>query len=272
MALPVLKRGSTGEAVERWQQFLIGLEILKDVADGRFGELTEEATKTYQTSKGLKADGTVGAKTYAKAIEDGFDVIELDPNFPDKPDFPPLLSTASRQAIFGKFSFVADPTPSNPERINILSTWKQDNITSVYIPELIGITGAPSSGKIEFHHLAEPQLNGLWAAWKAKDLIKLVLTFDGSFVPRFIRGSRTVLSNHAFGSAFDINFQWNKLGQTPALLDQKGSIRLLVPIANDYGFYWGGHFSSRKDGMHFEVAKLLSSSNLTTLASKYGIS
>jgi len=28
----------------------------------------------------------------------------------------------------------------------------------------------------------------------------------------------------------------------------------LVPIANELGFYWGGHFT-RRDGMHFELAK-----------------
>ncbi|MBP0575977.1 M15 family metallopeptidase [Mycobacterium tuberculosis] len=37
----------------------------------------------------------------------------------------------------------------------------------------------------------------------------------------------------------------------------KGCVRELVPIANRFGFYWGGHFSTRADGMHFEVAKLL---------------
>jgi hypothetical protein len=36
-------------------------------------------------------------------------------------------------------------------------------------------------------------------------------------------------------------------------------VRELVPIANAFGFYWGGHFGAgRVDGMHFEVAKVLS--------------
>jgi hypothetical protein len=39
-------------------------------------------------------------------------------------------------------------------------------------------------------------------------------------------------------------------------MGQKGCVRELVPIANEFGFYWGGHFS-RMDGMHFEIAKLL---------------
>jgi len=43
----------------------------------------------------------------------------------------------------------------------------------------------------------------------------------------------------------------------PALVGQKGSVRELVPIANENGFFWGGHFNDRLDGMHFEIAKIL---------------
>jgi D-alanyl-D-alanine carboxypeptidase/Putative peptidoglycan binding domain len=271
MVLSLLERGSIGAAVERWQNFLIGQDILKDVADGRFGQNTHDATKAYQSLKGLPSDGRVGAKTYAKALEDGFDGVALDPDFPPKPSFPALIGTLDRQAVFGKFDYRDNPKPGNAEAIDILPTWEGANIIKVELPNFQTITSAPSSGKMTFHRLAAPQLAGLWKAWQAKDLLSLILTFDGSFVPRYIRGSRTVLSNHAFGSAFDINYQWNKLGSTPALVGTKGSVRLLVPIANDYGFYWGGHFNSRKDGMHFEVAKILSSSDLQALAQKYGI-
>ncbi len=114
--------------------------------------------------------------------------------------------------------------------------------------------GAPSG--MRFHRLAAEQLKGLWEAWEQSNLLDRVLTYDGSFVPRFIRGSRTVLSNHAFGSAFDINADLNPLGQRPKLVGQRGSVRELVPLANQWGFYWGGHFGSRPDGMHFEIAFL----------------
>ena len=83
-----------------------------------------------------------------------------------------------------------------------------------------------------------------------------MLTFNGSYVPRLVRNSKTRLSNHAFGIAFDINSQWNALGSNPAELAKKGSLRELVPLAQQCGFYWGGHFS-RKDGMHFEIAELV---------------
>jgi hypothetical protein len=39
-------------------------------------------------------------------------------------------------------------------------------------------------------------------------------------------------------------------------MGEHGCLLELVPIANEHGFYWGGHFS-RKDGMHFEIAKIL---------------
>jgi D-alanyl-D-alanine carboxypeptidase-like protein len=48
---------------------------------------------------------------------------------------------------------------------------------------------------------------------------------------------------------------FNPLGAQPALVGRPGSVRELAPIANQHGFYWGGHFT-RLDGMHFEVAKL----------------
>ena len=34
------------------------------------------------------------------------------------------------------------------------------------------------------------------------------------------------------------------------------SAKQLVPLANKHGFYWGGHFESRPDGMHFEMAEV----------------
>ena len=81
----------------------------------------------------------------------------------------------------------------------------------------------------------------LWQAWETAGLSERILTFEGSYNARFIRGSRTKLSNHPFGSAFDINARWNGLGAFPALEGQEGSVRELINIANEHGFFWGGH-------------------------------
>jgi D-alanyl-D-alanine carboxypeptidase/Putative peptidoglycan binding domain len=273
MKLLVLRKGSTGEAVRQWQMFLIGEGFLNEVADGIFGPVTDEATRRYQKSKNLTVDGVVGSKTYSKAIYDDMAVVEDEEEFPPKPDFPPLLGTAARQKIFGKFRFDPAPTPKNKERIKIQGNWEKENIVSLKIDELKGIDvfGRPSSGRLRFHKKATAQLKGLWATWGAINKIALIQSYGGSFVPRFIRGSKETLSNHAFGSAFDINTGWNGLGKTPAPVGSNGSVRELVPIANDFGFYWGGHFKSRPDGMHFEVAKLLSKGELDTLNEKYGL-
>ncbi|MCF6210219.1 MAG: M15 family metallopeptidase [Gammaproteobacteria bacterium] len=59
------------------------------------------------------------------------------------------------------------------------------------------------------------------------------------------------------GSAFDINYQWNRLGAIPALEGQKGSVREFAGIANEHGFFWGGHSQGRPDGMqHCELAQV----------------
>ncbi len=45
------------------------------------------------------------------------------------------------------------------------------------------------------------------------------------------------------------------VGTFPAVRGDKGSVRELVSIANAHGFYRGGHVS-RRDGMHFDLARL----------------
>lgn len=170
------------------------------------------------------------------------------------PPFKPLVSTAERQRVFGKFEYSPRPDGS----IKIHGDWANKNIIKVHIPQLEGIEGAPDNGAVYFHRLGAEQLKALFEEWDAEGLIDRVITWAGSFVPRMIRGSKTSLSNHAFGTAFDINAAWNGLGRTPTPVGKEGSVLELVEIAHKHGFYWGGNFS-RKDGMHFELAKIMNS-------------
>jgi hypothetical protein len=91
-----------------------------------------------------------------------------------------------------------------------------------------------------------------------------ILEFDGAYSDRSVRGSASTRSTHAWGAAFDINAEWNGLGQTPAQRGARGSVRELVGIAQKCGFSWGGHFR-RPDGMHFEPYRLLRDDELPTL-------
>lgn len=192
------------------------------------------------------------------------------PQFPppaaalNDPPYPPLVSNAARTALFGSFDYESDPSNDNPERIRIIGGWREKNIIWVPVPQLKGIPGVEYDGSpfprvagMWFHRLGAHQLQGMWTDWERAGLLHYVKTFEGSFAPRFVRGSQTNLSNHCFGNAFDINYAWNTLGATPAQWGERGSVRELVPISIKWGFYWGGFYHTRKDGMHFEVARLM---------------
>jgi hypothetical protein len=259
--LAALRVGMRGDRVLAWQTFLVGKGFDNGPIDGFFGEHTRDATKQFQAKYKLEEDGVAGRTTLLKAAALGFELIEepaednTSSNFPPRPNFPPLVRDDQRAAVFGRFEYVSAPTPDNPEAIRILGNWQKDNIVSVPLPQLHKALGGRTPQAVPFHRLAAAQLQGLWKEWESAKLLDRVLTYEGSYVPRFVRGSRTTLSNHAFGSAFDINFKWNGLGKRPALVGEKGCVRELVQIAHRWGFYWGGHFT-RLDGMHFEIAFL----------------
>ena len=260
--LPALRVGMSGERVAAWQAFLRGEGYDSGSFDGYFGEQTRDATRAFQDKNKITADGVAGRETLLKAAARGLELIEepaddkTSSNFPPRPNFPPLSTNQQRETLFGRYDYVPAPTPKNPEAIRILGTWVKDNIVDVPIPQLRKALGNKAPRTMQFHRLGAKQLQGLWAEWEKAKLLDRILTYDGSFSPRFVRKSRTTLSNHSFGSAFDINQPYNDLGHRPALVGQKGSVRELVPIANQWGFYWGGHYTKRLDGMHCEIAFL----------------
>lgn len=73
-------------------------------------------------------------------------------------------------------------------------------------------------------------------------------TWDGCFNIRKKRGFKS-WSLHSWGIAIDINAAWNGLKQEPQMSPE------LVKCFTDAGFDWGGNWR-RKDGMHFQLAKI----------------
>lgn len=65
--LPTLKKGSKGQQVIAWQTFLSINHYYKGLIDGKFGQLTEDAVKAFQLSKGLTPDGVIGKATWKAA-------------------------------------------------------------------------------------------------------------------------------------------------------------------------------------------------------------
>jgi len=257
--IKVLRQVSSGNSVLRWQAFLRGQAIPLNVT-GHFEDATVQATQQFQSKHRLIADGIVGSQTLGQAALLGFEIVDhldFETEYPIKPNFPALPNSNARQQLFGPLEFAPAPTAKNPERIRITNNWVKNNVVELHLPLLANIPGA-NGAIVHFHRKAANQLVLLWHEWQAAGLLDRILSYDGDFVPRFIRGRADdqMLSNHAFATAFDINYAWNKLGVAPAPLGSRGCVYELVSIANAHGFYWGGHFN-RKDGMHFEVAKII---------------
>jgi hypothetical protein len=257
--MKIMRLGSSGPTVRRWQMFLLG-QGFPVTPTGVFDTSTHAATRDFQKHHGLKDDGIVGNRTYGRAGLEGFELVsflaEEDSGFPPLPNFKPLTSTTERARVFGHFDYVPVPNGDRPERIKILGDWERKNIVKVNVPQLAGVPIAGKTGAIRAHRLAAERMAGLFQAWHAAGLTKWLITWLGAFDPRFMVKSRTTLSNHAFGTAFDINAAWNQFGGEPALPGEQGCVFDLVGLAHQHGFYWGGHFRPDRDGMHFELAKL----------------
>jgi hypothetical protein len=282
-ATQTIQHGSFGPLVGRWQTILNrdGKPVSWTNSDGDFvvwdpgwawplkidddfGDRTKAATECWQSRRGLKADGVVGPKTWAKAKSEeplepdtSRDVVTIEPFAP--PLLKPL-GTAGREQLFGKFRYEARADGT----IRYLDDWPAKNIVRIVVPELERIPGVELSGKrvgagpaggvVHCHRLMAPALQALFAAWREARLLDHLLTWAGLWSPRLVRGSTSTLSSHAWGTAFDVNAPWNALGQLPARAGDRGSVVELVPLAREHGFFWGGDFS-RPDGMHFELAR-----------------
>lgn len=91
-------------------------------------------------------------------------------------------------------------------------------------------------------------------------LINEIISYDGCFNPRYIRGleHKKLLSNHAFGTALDLNATQNPLGKSREeciALGLKPFSLGFIQIWGEYNFLSGEKFR-RKDLMHFEYTKL----------------
>lgn len=150
--------------------------------------------------------------------------------------------------------------------IELLDGFEPNNIDKILIPQLQGVldgrTDAPGDvfhGQLKFFRKAFNQLTAAFAEIEAQGLKDRIISFEGSFNARLQRrkhgGAVHTPSNHAFGTALDINADFNGQGDEPAQLGARGSVRELVPIFERHGFRWGGLFPT-PDGMHFEVAQL----------------
>lgn len=182
---------------------------------------------------------------------------EIKPPTADKYNWPPVPTDLHRPTLvekenmFGKIEW----SRGKGDGIIISNNFVKDNIVTIDLPQLAKIQKPPKGTKIRCHRLAAKPILTLWQEWENLGLLNRIENWAGCFVPRTIRGIPNALSNHAFGTAFDINSISNGLRKMPPAVGEPGSVRELVPTALKLGFYWGGHFG-RKDGMHFELVRV----------------
>lgn len=167
----------------------------------------------------------------------------------------PKLRKSSTNDIFTDFAIPDD-------------AWVSENLVEIELPELVGVPGFPKSGKIKFHKKAAPHLQAAIKELHQKGLIKKILSFDGAWLPRTVRGNSEVYSIHTFGIALDLNSRFNIFGRLPPPADQEGSIVDLVPIFEKHGFYWGGRFQ-RQEGAHFQYGLKSSTIKMQTGAEDF---
>jgi len=79
--------------------------------------------------------------------------------------------------------------------------------------------------------------------------VKELKTWDGCFNIRKKRGL-TSMSLHSWGIAIDVNAAWNGLNKEPQLSKE------FVNCFTTAGFEWGGTWTGRVDGMHFQLSKI----------------
>ena len=76
---------------------------------------------------------------------------------------------------------------------------------------------------------------------------------DWGYAWRNVRGSTDMLSNHASGTAIDLNATKHPLGAKDTF--QPKQVEAILELIDKYRLRWGGLYRTRKDEMHFEIVE-----------------
>jgi hypothetical protein len=149
-----------------------------------------------------------------------------------------FLTGSSAARAFGAFSYRwFDDGTIQPD-----AAWVRANIVTAYVPIL---------GRVTCHRLMLKQLRGALAEVQSAGLARLVHSYDGCYVPRFIERDPTYpVSLHTWGIAIDIDAATNQRGGR-GTMDPR-----IVAIFKRWGFRWGGDWTYT-DPMHFELGALI---------------
>ncbi len=157
----------------------------------------------------------------------------LDPNAPQKAY---VVGTVA-EAV-GNYTYRANGDGT----ITPASSWVSSHIVTAQVPIL---------GSVTCNKVMIPQLRAALQEVVDRGLSRKIdpSQYAGCYYPRFIANT-TQLSNHAFGTAVDLNTAGNQRG-TAGEMD-----RTVVAIFERWGFTWGGNWKWT-DPMHFEMNRIV---------------
>lgn len=135
--------------------------------------------------------------------------------------------------------------------------WMRANLIRIGVPFRMTYDRRPIE-RITIHRKCAASLTRvLNAIWIASGHNQAVIDawgvsiFGGTFNFRLMRGINQ-LSMHAYGCAIDLDPARNGLGDQTPHFDKCPQV---VNAFVQEGWEWGGHWPTRKDGMHFQAAR-----------------
>ena len=132
-------------------------------------------------------------------------------------------------------SYNGYPASKDPAEINIKSYLVKGTDRKLKCASSVGPLLAAFAA--EFHELIEPIDQGTFDDW--------------GYCYRMVRGTTDKISNHASGTAIDLNATRHPMGKIGTYPAEK--VPMIRALAKKYGLKWGGDYRNRKDEMHFEV-------------------
>lgn len=156
------------------------------------------------------------------------------------------LSESDVRAVFG------NPAPFILADGHVSPRWEEQILAGFKLsrPLPLAWDRTRTVSRIRCHRLILPFMRRAFTELCADpELWSAVHDYSGCYNWRAQRRAAS-LSRHSWGIAIDLNADENPLGATPRM--DPG----VVEVFERNGFYWGGRFKSRKDGMHFEWGDL----------------
>lgn len=137
------------------------------------------------------------------------------------------------------------------------SPYKHNNLVLWYMPEYLLSVNPRLPKRIYLNKdMIRPLATALERAAQS-GVIREIITFDGCFNIRNIRGSQA-MSLHSWAVALDFNAAQNPLGMTREQCHKAGLrpfSETFIQCFEDAGFDSGWRFA-RPDGMHFQLASI----------------